>query len=128
MNDEQGESAVETDDRKSLTTPAHSVKGQNTISGWVIKHVFCCKGMKIKYRTLDDPFVTMDIAKNENGKNISGEPSSIESEDTYATDGSSRMKEAGKDIAMIRRTLSRLSWQLRDLAFSCISAGALAGQ
>ena len=90
MNDEKGESAAETDDRKPLTTPAPSARGQKMISGWVIKHVFCCKGMKMKYRTVNDPFVTMDNAKNENGKNVSGEPSSIESEDTYATDGSSK--------------------------------------
>ncbi len=46
------------------------------------------QGKKTDYKKLDDPFVTMNNAEGEDGKNVFGEPSGTESEDSYATDGS----------------------------------------
>ena len=94
MESVEEESAAETDNGKTPITPAHSAKRQKTIGGRVTKRVSPRMGKKTDYKSLDDPFVTMDNAKDENGNNVFGEPSGTESEDTYATDGS--FKEDGK--------------------------------
>lgn len=92
MDSEEEESAAETDaeidDKKISITSKPSVKNQKTIGGRVTKRVSPRKGKKTDYKTLDDPFVKMESAKDENGNNVFGEPSGTESEDTYATDGS----------------------------------------
>lgn len=96
-NSEEEESAAETDNEMSPTTPAPSVKRQKTVGGRVNKRVSPRKSKKTDYKKLDDPFVTMNDAQDENGNNVFGEPSGTESEeDTYATDSS--FKEAGKDV------------------------------
>ena len=82
------ESAAETDDEKSPTTPATSAKRQKTMGGRASKRVSPRNSKKTDYKKLDDPFVTMNDAQDENGNNVFGEPSGTESEDTYATDGS----------------------------------------
>lgn len=97
-NDSEEESAVETDDDEAPATPARSAKRQKTIGGRVTKCVSPRKGKTTDYKKLDDPFVNMESAKDENGNNVFGEPSGTESEDTYATDGS--FKEVGKDAAV----------------------------
>lgn len=98
MNSEEEETAAETDDEKIPATPIPSVKRQKTVNGRVSKRISPRKGKKTDYKKLDDPFATMDNAKDENGNNVFGEPSGTESEDTYATDGS--FKETGKDAAV----------------------------
>ena len=87
MNSDEEESA---DDNKKTTTPARSAKRQKTIGGRVTKRVSPRQrmGKKTDYKNLDDPFLTLDSAKDEDGNNVFGEPSGTESEDTYATDGS----------------------------------------
>lgn len=97
-NSEEEESAAETDDEKSPTTPAPSAKRQKTVGGRASKRVSPRKSKKTDYKKLDDPFVTMNDAQDENGNNVFGEPSGTESEDIYATDGS--FKEAGKDAVV----------------------------
>lgn len=82
------ESAAETDDGEAPVTPAPSAKRQKTMNGAVSKRVSPRKGTKTDYKKLDDPFVTMNNATDEDGNNVFGEPSGIESEDTYAIDGS----------------------------------------
>ena len=78
------------DDEKKPNTPARPAKRQKTIGGRVIKRISPRQGngKKTDYKNLDDPFVTMDSAKDEDGNNVFGESSGTESEDTYATDGS----------------------------------------
>lgn len=78
------------DDEKKPNTPARSAKRQKTIGGRVTKRISPRQGngKKTDYKNLDDPFVTMNSAKDEDGNNVFGEPSGTESEDTYATDGS----------------------------------------
>lgn len=98
MDSEEEGSAVETDNGKTLITPAHAVKRQKTISGRITKRVSPRQGKKTNYKNLDDPFVTMDNAKDEDGNNVFGEPSGTESEDTYVTDGS--FKDDGKAAAI----------------------------
>lgn len=87
-NDSEEDSAVDTDDEKAPATPAPSVKRQKTIGGRVTKRVSPRKGKSTDYKKLDDPFITMDSAKDEDGNTVFGEPSGTESEDIYATDGS----------------------------------------
>lgn len=90
------ESAAETDSEKPLaTSPA---KRQKTIGGRVIKRVSPRKSKKTDYKTLDDPFVHMDDAKDDDGNNVFGGPSGTDTEDTYATDGSFRPLE--QDVAI----------------------------
>ena len=89
-------SPVETEDENASTTPAP--KRQKTLSGRVTKRVSPRKGQKTDYKKLDDPFVTMANAEDDDGKNIFGDPSATNSEDTYATDGSFKDMEAGADI------------------------------
>ena len=96
--DSEEESAMESDDDTNSTTPLHSTKRDKTISGRITKRASPRKGNKTNYKTLIDPFFTMDEAKDESGNNIFGEPSATESEDTYATDGSFR--EIGKKVAV----------------------------
>ena len=88
MDSNEEESAVETDNDQTPTTPAHTTKRDKTISGRIVKRSSPRMGKKTNYKTLEDPFLNMDNAKDENGENIFGEPSATESEDTYATDGS----------------------------------------
>ena len=78
------------DDEKKRNTPAHSAKRQKTIGGRVTKRISPRQGngKKTDYKNLNDPFVTMHTAKDEDGSSVFGEPSGTESEDTYATDGS----------------------------------------
>lgn len=97
-NDSEEDSAVDTDDEKAPATSAPSVKRQKTIGGRVTKRVSPRKGKSTEYKKLDDPFITMDSAKDEDGNNVFGEPSSTESEDTYATDGS--FKDIGKNATV----------------------------
>ena len=66
----------------------HSAKRDKTISGRITKRTSPRKGKETNYKTLEDPFFAMPEAKDADGKNIFGEPSASESEDTYATDGS----------------------------------------
>ena len=82
------ESAAETDDGEAPVTPAPSAKRQKTMNGAVSKRVSPRQGKTTDYKKLDDPFVTMNNATDEDGNNVFGEPSGTESEDTYATDGS----------------------------------------
>ena len=89
-------SPAETEDENASITPAP--KRQKTLSGRVIKRVSPRKGHKTDYKKLDDPFVTMANAEDADGKNIFGDPSATNSEDTYPTDGSFEDKEAGGDI------------------------------
>ena len=91
------ESAAETDEEKDPTNPAPSAKRQRTLGGRVTKRVSPRKGKKTDYKKLDDPFVTMDNAEDENGNNIFGEPVGTESEDTYATDGSFKEAKMGAE-------------------------------
>lgn len=97
---EEEESAAETDDEKTPTTPAHSAKRQKTMHGRVNKRVSPRKGKKTDYKKLDDPFVTMDNAKDEDGNNVFGEPVGTESEDTYATDGSFKVAGNNAEVKM----------------------------
>ena len=95
-DDPDMDTAMDSDEEESAgndkkpTTPARSAKRQKTIGGRVTKRVSPRqgKGKKTDYKNLDDPFVTMDSAKDEDGNNVFGEPSGTESEDIYATDGS----------------------------------------
>ena len=89
-------SSAETDDENASATPAP--KRQKTLSGRVTKRVSPRKGQKTDYKKLDDPFVTMANAEDDDGENIFGTPSATNSEDTYATDGSFEDKEAGVDV------------------------------
>ena len=98
MVSEEEEIAVETDSENTPSKPAYSAKRQKTISGRVTKRSSPRKGKNTNYKTLDDPFVTMDSAQDENGNNVFGEPSGTDSEDTYASDGS--FKAPGKDSAV----------------------------
>ncbi|KAF6219939.1 hypothetical protein HO133_003764 [Letharia lupina] len=78
MNSEEEETAAETDDEKIPATPIPSVKRQKTVNGRVSKRISPRKGKKTDYKKLDDPFATMDNAKDENGNNVFGEPSGTE--------------------------------------------------
>ena len=100
MNDDsEGEgSAAETEDGITSTTPAPSAKRQKTLSGHVTKRVSPRKGQKADYKKLDDPFTTMSNAEDDHGKNVFGDPSATDSEDTYPTDGSFKDNGAGRDI------------------------------
>ena len=98
MESEEEKSAVETDNDNPPTTPGHSAKRQKTISGRVNKRVSPRKAKETDYKKLDDPFVAMESAKDENGNNVFGESSGAESEDTFVTDGS--YKDSGKDVAV----------------------------
>ena len=89
-------SPAETEDEHASTTPAP--KRQKTLSGRVTKRVSPRKGQKTDYKKLDDPFVTMANAEDADGKNVFGDPSATNSEDTYPTDGSFEDKEAEGDI------------------------------
>ena len=89
-------SSAETEDENASTTPAP--KRQKTLSGRVTKRVSPRKGQKTDYKKLDDPFVTMANAEDDEGENIFGAPSVTNSEDTYATDGSFEDKEAEGDV------------------------------
>lgn len=99
MDSEEEGTAAETDNEKTPATPVHSNKRQKTISGRVTKRVSPREGKKTNYKNLDDPFVTMENAKDEDGNNVFGEPSGTQSEDTYDT-GS--FKEDGKAAATIK--------------------------
>ena len=92
MDSEEEESAARNDGGK---TP---IKRQKTIGGRVTKRVSPRKDRKINYKKLDDPFVSIDSAEEEDGNNVVGEPSNTESEDTYATDGS--YTEADKKVTV----------------------------
>ena len=98
MDSEEEESAAETDNENIPATPAHSAKRQKTISGRVTKRISPRKGKTTDYKNLEDPFATMEGAKDEDGNNVFGEPSGTESEDTYATDGS--FKETGDVVGI----------------------------
>lgn len=99
VDSEEEESAAETDDGKNPTTPPPSaLKRQKLIGGRVTKRVSPRKSKETNYKKLDDPFVAMDSAKDENGNNVFGEPSGTESEDTYASNGS--FKETGNDAVV----------------------------
>ena len=89
-------SPAETEDENASATPVP--KRQKTLSGRVTKRVSPRKGQKTDYKKLDDPFTTMANAEDDDGKNIFGDPSATNSEDTYASDGSFEDKEAGGDI------------------------------
>ena len=91
-------SPAETEDENTSTTPAPSAKRQKTLSGRVTKRVSPRKGQKTDYKKLDDPFVTMANAEDDDGKNIFGDPSATNSEDTYPSDGSFENKKAGGDV------------------------------
>ena len=96
-NDSEGMvSPAETEDENASTTPVPN--RQKILSGRVTKRVSPRKGQKTDYKKLDDPFATMANAEDDDGKNIFGDPSATNSEDTYATDGSFEDKEAGGDI------------------------------
>ena len=87
MDSKEEESAVETDNEKTPTTPNLSQR-QKVISGRVTKRSSPRNNAKKDYKSIGDPFATMENAKDENGNNVFGPPSGTESEDTYATDGS----------------------------------------
>ena len=89
-------SPAETEDENVSTTPAP--KRQKTLAGRVTKRSSPRKGQKTDYKKLDDPFVTMANAEGDDGKNIFGDPSATDSEDTYPTDGSFKDKEVGGDV------------------------------
>ena len=89
---------METDHETPPTTPVHSAKHDKVISGRITKRTSPRKGKKTDYKTLVDPFFAMDEAKDADGKNVFGEPSASESEDTYVTDGS--FKDTGSVAAV----------------------------
>lgn len=68
------------------------------MGGRVSKRISPRKVNQADYKQLDDPFATMDNAKDEDGNNVFGEPSGTESEDTYATDGSFKEAEQGTAV------------------------------
>lgn len=95
---DEEEIAGETDDENLPTTPSPSAKRQKTMGGRVSKRISPRKVNQADYKQLDDPFATMDNAKDEDGNNVFGEPSGTESEDTYATDGSFKEAEQGTAV------------------------------
>ena len=88
MDSKEEESAPETDNDEMTPTTPNPSKRQKVIGGRVTKRLSPRKNAKKDYKTIGDPFSTMEAAKDENGNNVFGPPSRTESEDTYATDGS----------------------------------------
>ena len=105
MDSEEERSAPEMNHGKTPSTPDQPAPAQRqkTQGGRITKRVSPRqKSKETNYKSLEDPFLAMESAKDENGNNIFGEPSGTESEDDYASDGSFKGVERDDAVAAVK--------------------------
>ena len=81
-------SAGESSDDGQAMTPPKTPNGSmaKVISGRVIKRVSPRKTIAKNYKKLEDPFMEMEAAKDDDGENVFGKPERSEDEESNPTD------------------------------------------